>query len=179
MLGVMPVIVSMLRGVNLGPTRRMKMVDLCAVYESLGLTCVRSHIQSGNVVFRSPRAISPARIEEAIEKRFGFSASVILRTPDELQDVIARNPFRDFEPSKLLIWFMAEDPGEAVREKVRALETPPEKLHADGRELFIYFPNGQARPVLNMAAVGKALGGTGTGRNWNTVTKLLEIARGL
>jgi hypothetical protein len=32
---------------------------------------------------------------------------------------------------------------------------------------------------MNMAAVGKALGGTGTGRNWNTVTKLLEIARGL
>jgi uncharacterized protein (DUF1697 family) len=169
----------MLRGVNLGPTRRMKMEDLRAVYESLGLTDVRSHIQSGNVVFRAPRATAAKRIEDAIEKRFGFRSEVVLRTPDELRDVIARNPFREFEPSKLLIWFMALDPGEAARVKVRALETPPEKLHADGRELYIYFPDGQARTTLNLAAVGKAIGGGGTGRNWNTVTKLLEIAASL
>jgi uncharacterized protein (DUF1697 family) len=169
----------MLRGVNLGPTRRMKMEDLRAVYESLGLTDVRSHIQSGNVVFRSPRAITPKRIEDAIEKRFGFRSEVVLRSPEELQDVIARNPFQVFEASKLLVWFMATDPGEPARVKVRALDTPPEKLYVDGRELYIYFPNGQARTTLNMAAVGKAIGSGGTGRNWNTVTKLLEIARSL
>jgi uncharacterized protein (DUF1697 family) len=169
----------MLRGVNLGPSRRMKMEELRAVYESLGLTDVRSHIQSGNVVFRAPRAMTAKRIEDAIEKRFGFRSTVVLRTTEELQDVIARNPFQEFEPSKLLVWFMVDDPGEEARVRVRALDTPPEKLYADGRELYIYFPNGQARPTLNMAAVGKAIGGDGTGRNWNTVTKLLEIATSL
>jgi uncharacterized protein (DUF1697 family) len=166
----------MLRGVNLGASRRMKMDDLRAVYESLGLTGVRTYVQSGNVVFKTPRAIQAKRIEDAIEKRFGFRSTVVLRTPEELRDVIARNPFQEFEPSKLLVWFMVDDPGEAARARARALDTPPEKLYADGRELYIYFPNGQARPVLNMTAVGKAIGGDGTGRNWNTVTKLLEIA---
>jgi uncharacterized protein (DUF1697 family) len=169
----------MLRGVNLGASRRMKMDDLRAVYESLGLTGVRTYVQSGNVVFRAPRAITAKRIEDAIEKRFGFRSTVVLRTPEELQDVVARNPFQEFEPSKLLVWFMVDDPGEAARVRVRALDAPPEKLYADGRELYIYFPNGQARPTLNMTAVGKAIGGDGTGRNWNTVTKLLEIAGSL
>ena len=59
----MPVIVSMLRGVNLGPSRRIKMEDLREVYESLGLRDVRTYVQSGNVVFRSPRPLSPARVD--------------------------------------------------------------------------------------------------------------------
>lgn len=175
----MPVIVSMLRGVNLGPSRRMKMDDLRPVYESLGLTDVKTYVQSGNVVFRAKRAVSGKRIEDAIEKRFGFRSDVILRAPEELRNVIARNPFPGVEGSKLLVWFLAEDPGETVRVKVRALDTPPEKLHIEGRELFIYYPNGMARPKLNMNAVGKAIPCTGTGRNWNTVTKLLEIAEAL
>jgi len=172
----MPVIVSMLRGVNLGPSRRMKMDDLRAVYESLGLRDVRFYVQSGNVVFRSARAISAARIEDAIEKRFGFRSDVILRSPAELRDVIARNPFPGVEGAKLLVWFLAADPGEEARARARALDTSPEKLHIEGRELYIYYPNGMARPKLNMTALGKALPGAGTGRNWNTVTKLLEIA---
>jgi uncharacterized protein (DUF1697 family) len=175
----MPVTVSMLRGVNLGASRRMKMDDLRAVYESLGLSDVRTYVQSGNVVFRAARAISAERIEAAIGKRFGFHSDVILRTPAELKDAVARNPFPGVEGSKLLVWFLAEDVGEDTRAKVRALDTPPEKLHIEGRELYIYYPNGMARPKLNMTAVGKALGVSGTGRNWNTVTKLLEMAEEL
>src|SRR4051812_7130652 len=151
----MPVIVSMLRGVNLGPTRRLKMDDLRAVYESLGLRDVRTYVQSGNVVFRSARALSPARVEAAIEKRFGFHSSVIHRTPAELREVIARNPFPGVEGSKLAVWFLADDPGEAAREKVRALDTPPEKLHIEARELYIWFPNGQGRSTLNLGKVDR------------------------
>ena len=169
----------MLRGVNLGPHRRIKMDDLRAVYESLGLRDVTTCVQSGNVVFRTPRAIPAARLEAAIEKRFGFQSSVILRTPDEMRDVIARNPFPGVEGAKLHVWFLRDDPGEAARAKVRALDTPPEKLHVAGRELYIYFPNGMARPQLKLTAVDRALAVATTARNWNTVTKLLEIADSL
>jgi uncharacterized protein (DUF1697 family) len=169
----------MLRGVNLGPHRRMKMDDLRAVYESLGLRDVTTCVQSGNVVFRAPRAIPAARLEAAIEKRFGFQSSVILRTPDELREVIARNPFPGVDGAKLAVWFLQDDPGEAARAKARALDTPPEKLHVEERELYIWFPNGMARPQLKLAAVDRALGVAATARNWNTVTKLLEIADSL
>ena len=175
MLSGMAVWISMLRGVNLGPHNRMKMDDLRAVYESLGLKDVRTYVQSGNVIFRGP-ALSPKRIEDAIEKRFGFRPPVILRTPDALRDVIARNPFPGREPAKLLVWFLASDPGEDARRKLRDLPAVPEELHADGAELFIYYTNGMARPKLSMAVVERMLKIAGTGRNWNTVTKLLELA---
>jgi uncharacterized protein (DUF1697 family) len=181
----MAVIISLLRGVNLGPHRRIRMEDLRAVYESLKLRDVRTYVQSGNVVFttaeRDLRRLT-GRLEQAIERRFGFHSDVIARTTSELRQVVARNPFatrRGIEPAKLVVTFLAADPGEPARGLVRAIETAPEELHIDGRELYVYFPNGQGRSKFPAAAVDKALSVSGTARNWNTVTKLLEIAEAL
>jgi uncharacterized protein (DUF1697 family) len=181
----MVVIVSMLRGVNVGAHNRIKMDALRALYESLGLRDPQTYVQSGNVVFRTDKRDLVAlakRIEDAIERSFGFRPAVILRTASELRDVIARNPFakrRDIEPSKLLVNFLAGDPGTEVREKVLSLKTDPEELRMDGRELYIYFPNGMARPKMSWAVLEKTLKTTGTGRNWNSVAKLLEMAERL
>jgi uncharacterized protein (DUF1697 family) len=62
---------------------------------------------------------------------------------------------------------------------VRAIQAEPEELTIDGRELYIYFPNGLARPKLSIPRLEKTLQTSGTGRNWNTVTKLLEIAEAM
>ncbi len=174
----MAVVISLLRGVNLGAHNRMKMEELRAVYESLGHRGVKTYVQSGNVVFQAKTA-SAAAIEQAIERKFGIRSPVILRTPEELRGVIARNPFPGVEPARLLVWFLAADPGEEARRKVRAIPCAPEEVRVDGRELYIHYPNGMARPKLSMAAVEKALQVTGTGRNWNTVVKLLELAESL
>ena len=181
----MGVIVSMLRGVNLGPHRRIKMDALREVYESLGLADVQTYVQSGNVVFRSSeRDLKKLakRIEAAIEKKFGFRSDVILRTAAEMRDVIARNPFAarsGIEPNRYLVTFLASDPGQELRDKVRAIKADPEELHFDGREMYIYFPNGLARPKLSLPAIEKILKITGTGRNWNSVVKLLELAENI
>lgn len=181
----MIVLVSMLRAVNLVRHKRVKMDALRALYESLGLRDVQTHLQSGNVVFRSRERdlVSLAkRIEDGLERTFGFRADVILRTPAELRDVIRRNPFagrKGIEPNKLLVTFLAADPGQEARDKIRKLKTDPEELGIDGRELYIYFPNGMARPKLPLAAIEKTLKTPGTGRNWNTVMKLLEICEKL
>src|SRR5665811_2227083 len=104
----MPVIISMLRGVNVGAHNRIKMDALRALYESLGLRDPQTYVQSGNVVFRTDKRDLVAlakRIEDAIEQGFGFRPTVILRTSGELREVIARNPFakrRGIEPTKLL-----------------------------------------------------------------------------
>src|SRR5205814_744484 len=122
------------------------------------------------------------RIEKGIERTFDIRSAVILRTTPEMQDVVTRNPFAkrtDIEPGKLVVTFLATDPGHEAREKVRAIKADPEELFIDGRELYIYFPNGQARPKLSFAAVERALKTTGTGRNWNSVTKLLAMAEAL
>jgi uncharacterized protein (DUF1697 family) len=178
----MPTVISMLRGVNLGRSRRIRMDDLRALYESLKLRDVRTHLQSGNVVFRTPhRDLSglTRRLEREIERKFGFHSDVIVRTVSEMKEVVARNPFahrRGIDPSRLLVTFLAGDPGEKAREAVRRIRTDPEELHIEGRELYIYFPNGMGRSNLPGAAIEKALDTPGTARNWNSVTKLLQIA---
>jgi uncharacterized protein (DUF1697 family) len=181
----MAVIVSMLRGVNLGPHNRIKMEALRALYESLKLRDAGTYIQSGNVIFRTDErdlVRLAKRIENGIERKFGFRCDVIVRTASELRDVIARNPFahrRGIEPSKLLVTFLASDPGEEARKQVRTIKTEPEELRIDGRESYIYFPNGMARPKLSWPAIGRVLKVSGTGRNWNSITKMLEMAEKL
>src|SRR5947208_1359268 len=132
----------MLRGVNLASHNRIKMDALRQLYESLGLRDPQSFIQSGNVIFRTAdrnMAALSRRIEKGIEQTFDIRSSVILRTTTEMRDVIARNPFADrpeIEPGKLLVNFLAADPGPEAREKVRAIKAGPEELHIDGRELY-------------------------------------------
>jgi uncharacterized protein (DUF1697 family) len=181
----MAVILSMLRGVNLGPHHRLKMEELRALYNSLKLRDAQSYVQSGNVIFRSEEKDLLAlakRIEEAIEKKFGFRPPVILRTTTELREAIARNPFakrRDIEGSKLLVTFLDRDPGKEAREQALKIDTAPEELRMEGREAYIYFPNGMARPKMKWAAIERVLKTQWTGRNWNSVQKMLEMAEKL
>jgi uncharacterized protein (DUF1697 family) len=181
----MPVVIAMLRGVNLGKQRRIDMKSLRELYVSQELQDVRTYVQSGNVVFRSGErnlAHLAARLERAFERGFGFRSDVFLRTSREMRDVVSRNPFskrRDVDPSKLLVTFLGRDPGDAARAQVRAIETHPEVLYIDGREIYVYFPDGIGRSKRPWKAIDKALGTLGTTRNWNTVTKLLEMAESL
>lgn len=178
----MTVAISMLRGINLASHKRIKMEGLRALYSSLGLRDPQTYVQSGNVIFKTAErdfAKLARRIEAGIEGAFGFRSDVIIRTSSELKDVIARNPFASrsgIEPNRLLVTFLATDPSPEAREKINKMKTDPEELWMDGRELFIYFPNGMGRTKLQLAALEKALKTPCTGRNWNSVTKMLAMA---
>jgi uncharacterized protein (DUF1697 family) len=184
MLFPMTAVISMLRGVNVGGHNKIKMEDLRVLCESLSLQGAQTYVQSGNVVFRSKErnlALLGSRIEDAIERKFGFRPGVLLRTSSELSKVIARNPFakrRGIEPNKLHVMFLASDPGPEIRDAVLAVKTNGEEVRMDGRELYIYFPNGMGQSKL-MPGIERILKKAGTSRNWNTVTKLLEIAEGV
>ena len=178
----MPVIICMLRGVNVGGRNMIKMDALKALCISLKLKDPQTYVQSGNVIFNSGEkdlAKLAKRLQDAIEKSHGFRPGVMLRTLAELQQVIARNPFAKrsgIEPGKLIVNFLADDPGKQARENALAIKIGPEEMHLVGREAYIYFPNGQGRSKFPSAAIERALGTSGTGRNWNSVTKMLEIA---
>jgi uncharacterized protein (DUF1697 family) len=181
----MPVVVSMLRGVNVGAHNRIKMDALRSVYQSLGLKDCQTFIQSGNVVFCSDEkdlAKLRGRIEAAIEKKFGFRPDVILRTAKEMRSVVAGSPFKgrtNIDSSKLLVTFLAERPEAGAKKEFMKIKSDSEEMHLNGRELYIYFSEGMARPRIAWMSVAKTLGTTGTGRNWNTVLKLLEMAERL
>ncbi len=178
----MSVVISLLRGVNVGAHNRIKMDVLCAIYRSLKLEDPRTYVQSGNVIFRTKEknlAALRRKIEEAIERKAGFRPDVILRTPDEFRSAIARNPFarrRGLNPGKLLISFLAEEPIREARANLLALKPDPEEVHLIGREVYIYFPNGAGRSKLPWSSLERQVGTRGTARNWNSVTKMLAMA---
>lgn len=181
----MTVVISMLRGINVGGHKMIKMEALRGLYQSLELEDPRTYIQSGNVVFRTGEkdlVRLRSRIEDAVERSFGFRPDVLLRTSVEMRNVIAGNPFakrRDIDPSKLLVMFLASEPSREAREKVLSIRADPEELQILGREAYVYFPNGMARPKLAPALIEKMLRTSGTCRNWNSVLKLAEIVQTL
>jgi uncharacterized protein (DUF1697 family) len=179
---MMNVVISMLRGVNVGGHHKIRMDALKALYESLGLRDVQTYVQSGNVIFSTKeRDIErlAIEIENSIERSFGFRPPVILRTVAELREVIRKNPFaarQGIEPAKLHVIFLARDPGQEARDKMLTIKVEPEELHMEAREYYIYFPAGMGQSKLPTAAIAKTLKVPETGRNWNSVTKMLEIA---
>ncbi len=177
--------IAMLRAVNVAGHQKISMEALKSLCVSMGLRDVRTYIQSGNIVFREQRE-GPAklalRLEEKIEAEFGFRPAVIVRTAPEMRRVIAANPFagRDgIEPNRLLVVFMDKVPTEKAREQALALDCDPEEMHIVGRELYIYYPNGMARPKIPVARLERILGASATGRNWNTVNKLMAMTEEL
>jgi uncharacterized protein (DUF1697 family) len=181
----MPVLISMLRGVNLGSHNRIKMEDLRGLYESLELNEARTYVQSGNVIFRTreKNAAKLARkVQEAIGRKFGFCPEVVVRTIEEMRHSLDSNPFRsrrDIEASKLLITFLAAEPGKQAQATLRNLKIQREELHLIGRELYIYFPDGIGKSKVPWSSVEKLLGVPGTARNLNSVVRMLEIAEQL
>jgi uncharacterized protein (DUF1697 family) len=181
----MPIAVALLRAVNLGAHNRIKMETLRTSCESLGCRRVQTLVQSGNAIFEIADRNYPKlaeRLERAIEAELSFRPRVITRTLPELRIAIANNPFAnrsDIHPSRLLVTFLCADPPEEARQKVLAMNTDPEELHLRGREVYMYFPNGLARPKTSPAMVERALKVAGTGRNWNIVNKLLALAEDL
>jgi uncharacterized protein (DUF1697 family) len=169
-------LVALLRGINLGSKRRIAMADLRALFEELGYEDVRTVLASGNVVFTGPKAKARERLEAGLADRFGFDVDVILRTMEELRDVVAADPFgaEVTNPTRYFVVFLDSAPKAAALSALAEQDFAPDKLAADGRELFAWCPDGMQGSRL-MKALGKpGLAGTATVRNWSTVNKLLE-----
>lgn len=173
--------VAMLRGINVGGQQKMSMADLRALFVGLGHTDVATYIQSGNVIFtsRSNKASSLARAsEEQIADRLGLAVTVLLRTRDQLGEVIDGNRFirRGVDPAKLHVTFLAGALDAARPTDIAAHGFKPDEFMTGRHEVYLHCPNGYGRTKLNNAFWERRLGLQATTRNWNTVVKLFELA---
>jgi uncharacterized protein (DUF1697 family) len=165
--------IGFIRGINVGGNNMLPMATLKSACESAGLTDVSTFLQSGNVIFRSTKK-DPAPL---IKKALDLDVKVIVRSVDELRKVIEKNPFgSDRNPSALIVVFLDGTPSKEAQAALLAAHKGPEEIHFAGRELFIYYGEGMGRSKLTNAVIERKLGLSGTARNWNTVTKLLELA---
>jgi uncharacterized protein (DUF1697 family) len=178
----MAVHIALLRGINVGGHKPVAMSDLRDLLAELGFEHPRSLLQSGNLVFGSKTrsgAALEASLEQAVEKRFGLSTKILVRTAQEWQALIARNPFRDEaerDPSHLLVMVLKDAPKARALAALKTAISGPEVIRADGRQLYIVYPNGIGRSRLSHTLIEAKLGESGTGRNWNTVLKLAALA---
>ncbi len=172
----MTALVALLRGVNVGGRTMIPMPSLKASLEDLGHEDVVTYIQSGNVVFES-RVKDPAKeIEERIAEDFGVSVTVVLRTPAELKRIVKANPFPKVkEGKKLAVVFLRDKPAKAAVDALDPERSPPDEVVLKGREVYIHYPNGQAKTKITNDWLERTLGVRGTARNWNTVLKLVEL----
>jgi uncharacterized protein (DUF1697 family) len=173
--------VSLFRGINVGGNKQVRMDALKELYLSLGCKDVATYIQSGNVVCSTDDmdvAQLARQIEDGFAQKFGFQAKVIMRTADELQEIIADNPFQDDptkESNRILVLFLASRPTSGAEEDLRKTYLGPEEIHIIGREAYIYYPDGMGRSKLTLTLLEKKLKTAGTGRNWNTVLQLQKL----
>jgi uncharacterized protein (DUF1697 family) len=170
--------VSLLRGVNLGPTSQISMPALKQAYEDHGFESVATYIRSGNVVFSSPEDPDAvrARIEEAIASRFDLQVDVVVRSREEMADVLRRNPFGDADPAHLAVVFLSAEAPAELTDKLAALDLGSDEYAVDGREIYLRLPNGFGRSKLATRMSGLRDPVVGTVRNWRTVSKLADLS---
>jgi uncharacterized protein (DUF1697 family) len=167
----MTVYVALLRAVNVGGTGMIPMDDLKALCGCLGFEDVRTYIQSGNVVFRSERdaASTQALLARSLAARMKGPVGVILRTPSELRRTLAGNPFPKAPTNRVIVFFLDARPEKGAIDGLRIPGN--EEVRVVGREIFVYYPDGQGRSRLRLPQAK-----TATGRNLNTVAALAELA---
>ena len=171
--------IALLRGINLGSHNRVSMPELREALAAAGYEGVATLVQSGNVVLSSSK--KPATVEREISKlvaaELGVDCPVVVRTRDEIADVIERNPIPDgpSTPKLFQVTFFAEEPDAARVKELLARDFGDERIDVIGREAYAWHPGGIQKSKL-ARELGKGLRGDGTARNWNTVTKLLALA---
>ena len=175
--------ISLLRGINVSGQKKIKMVDLKALYESLGLKDVSTYIQSGNVIFSDGSKTEAAlkqMLESAIEKRYSFKVPVSIITTRKLADILDANPFAKLdlekEGTKVLISFLSEEPPKAKVQSLMGYVKEPEKLIVDGKQVYLHCPEGYGKSKLNNIFLEKKLGVEATTRNLKSVVKLRELS---
>jgi uncharacterized protein (DUF1697 family) len=172
--------IALLRGVNLGPRNRVPMPALREVLTDAGFGDVRTYVQSGNVVLSSEASpeVVARDCERLIARGFGLDIPVVVRTRDELADVVRRNPLGQVatNPKRYQVTFFAAKPDPGVVPRLEAAALADERFVLFGRELYAWHPDGIGRSRLWALLAGKTLGVTATARNWTTVTSLLALA---
>ncbi len=173
--------VALLRGINVGGKKRVPMQTLRDLLTGMGCESVRTHLNSGNAVFTHPKADADglaAELERAIERELGFQVTCLVREAGDIRRVVDANPFagRDIANPRFLVTFLDRPADPAAVADIDPAAYAPEEFVLRERELYVYYANGIRDSKLAKVLTERRLGVVGTARNWNTVTKLVDMA---
>jgi len=171
---------ALLRGINVGGKNKIKMETLREMFAALRFKNIKTYINSGNVIFETSETTDNKltdKIEEAIEAEFSLKIKVMVRTIDEIKELIKNNPFAgQFENDKdLHVLFLNEELPQEKREILLANNNENERFAVRNREIFCLLRVGVSDSLLGKDYIGKKLKTPATARNWRTVNKILEF----
>jgi uncharacterized protein (DUF1697 family) len=163
--------IALLRAVNVGGTGKLAMADLKEICRQAGFDWVETYIASGNVVFDSASSPDSVKAELAARLRShtGKEVGIVVRTAKEMSAVLAANPLVPSDPKGSYVIFLDTPPPADALAKISGQQD--EQIRLGGREIYVHYPSGMGRSKLAIPAAR-----SGTARNMNTVTKLVEIA---
>jgi len=174
-----PRYVALLRGINLGKAKRVAMADLRELLGAVGYTDVRTHLNSGNALFTGDDA-DPAehaeRIEAAITERLGLDVRCVVLTADDLRAIVDGNPLADVvtNGSRMMVHVLEPTPGPALLAEHDPIALDPENARLRERVIYQWCPDGlMAAPPVGFPE--KRFPIAATARNWNTMTRLVEL----
>jgi len=179
--------VVLLRAVNVGGYGKLAMADFRKLLAGLGYRNVETYIQSGNAVFDAPAdAAKVAKsVAAALEKHTGAPVGVLIRTHEELTRMIKSNPFATeaaADGARVHAVFLSASPAAGAAAGLERIVTQypdrRDRFHLSGDTLYLHLPDGAADTKFTPDRVHRALGCSGTARNWNTVLKLHAMSAG-
>jgi uncharacterized protein (DUF1697 family) len=174
--------IALLRAINVAGHQKIAMVDLRGLFEDLGFGDVRSVLQTGNLIFTvksSSTAALERHLEAESEKRLGLGTEFFVRSDRQWSRIIADNPFpaeAERDPSRLVVQFLKKTPVAGGLDALQAAIRGPEIVRLVGKQLYVVFPDGVGESKLTTKLIERKLGVVGTGRNWNTVLKIGDMA---
>jgi uncharacterized protein (DUF1697 family) len=174
--------ISILRGINVSGQRKILMSDLQTLYVDLGFDNVITYIQSGNVIFQHTENVTDKdvseKIEQAISEKFSFEVPVIVRSVEEIKNILERNSFinQGLDEEKLHVTFLADFPEKQLISSMDQYNFSPDKFIITGKDVFLYCLGGYGKTKLSNTFFEQKLKVKASTRNWRTINKLFEIA---
>jgi uncharacterized protein (DUF1697 family) len=159
-----------------GGNKTVRMAELKALLDKTGYKNVRTLLNSGNVVFETDEEDKKKvtqHIEDALEKKFGWRIAVMIRSMDELQKIVDKNPYKKDSDFRTYISFLSEEPEKTLVKDFETLQTSDEKFTVQGREVYASLRGMGTAKVFNL--LEKKLKVFATNRNTNTIEKLVSL----
>ncbi|MBP6127783.1 DUF1697 domain-containing protein [Flavobacterium sp.] len=172
---------ALLRGINVSGHNMIKMDALKKMLENMGFQNVETCIQSGNVFFDSEEENAASvgfKIKQEISKVFGYDVPVIMVSKTDLELCFKNNPFlkeKECDIKKLYVAFISKELTTAAINDLKTSNFKPDEAAIDSNRIYIKYAIGAGKTNLDQKYIEKKLNVVATIRNWNTVTKLLEM----
>jgi len=175
--------IALLRGINVSGHKKIKMAELKAAFEDIGLLKVQTYIQSGNVLFES-KETSVQKLQSAIEKKimddFGFDVKTIVKTNSDFKKILAENTFLELanaNTQNLYVVLLFSVPKPEYIKELEVMDFNNEEWLLKEDVVYLYCRNGYGQAKLNNNLIEKKLKVIGTTRNWKTINSLYEMSQ--